>query len=362
MSSLASRLSSLFPGSSDTHFLSLFHDPKFQSPSKALRHDLTRRGSSWTMTPIFDETLFSFLGILGIEDNEEEGFEDASLCLRASEENIGIALDLMLLLQEMDAEGLVRHSSPSSPTSPTMQPPILAINHLKSETQSARKISYAESSKGAISEDHWTRVRRPQKQVSRKPEETQNVTTQPGPSGSRVQEPSESDEDLSEEECRYWAQYYRSKREEMLSSASQHWKRGPHAKGGEIAQYYAEESRSYDRKSREWALKAARAMVSNQKTTVNGPSVDLHGLTLHEALTIVREKVNEWWNSAGAGGVPSRHLTIITGVGNHSANRKAVLAPAVYNALTRDGWRVTKKPGQLHVTGLERSATGRANR
>src|SRR5689334_8159517 len=43
--------------------------------------------------------------------------------------------------------------------------------------------------------------------------------------------------------------------------------------------------------------------------------IDLHGLTVRESITIVREGVNEWWSSAGSG-MPRSSCSFYLGLTN----------------------------------------------
>ena len=103
-------------------------------------------------------------------------------------------------------------------------------------------------------------------------------------------------------------------------------------------------------------------------------TVDLHGLTANEAVTLSREAANMWWESADGGksfsrllsmvslttgtvhteNTPARSLTIVTGKGNHSKGGVGVIGPVVYNTLEAEGWRVTKRPGAVVVSGWNR--------
>lgn len=57
-----------------------------------------------------------------------------------------------------------------------------------------------------------------------------------------------------------------------------------------------------------------------------------------------------------SGATPSHSLTIITGVGNHSKNRVGVIGPAVQNALEGEGWRTSKRPGAIVVSGAKNTS------
>jgi len=75
-------------------------------------------------------------------------------------------------------------------------------------------------------------------------------------------------------------------------------------------------------------------------------TLDLHGLTVTEACTIVRETLQHSPPS------PGNTLKIITGRGNHSTNQIGVLGPAVREMLIREGYSVSKWDGGLVVKGL----------
>lgn len=72
------------------------------------------------------------------------------------------------------------------------------------------------------------------------------------------------------------------------------------------------------------------------------PRIDLHGLTVTEAEDVVRGLLLQYENRADT-------LTVITGQGNHSANGKARLRPAVMELLEQNGYRYTKSQGLLVV-------------
>ncbi|EPQ32234.1 uncharacterized protein PFL1_00431 [Pseudozyma flocculosa PF-1] len=193
-------------------------------------------------------------------------------------------------------------------------------------------------------------------------------------------------------EYRLIADEYRQRRDEALRKAGNAWRSGKGGvriggKGGDggkggTAWYYADEARRLDAKSRAWSLKAAEALVedrrragvgvvrgdvsSHLRAPVGGGggssggqsnafnTIDLHGVTVHEALSIVREQVTRWYARPSTSG----HLApfkIITGVGRHSPHQIAVLRPAVAKMLEREGWRydVDHSRGIIIVRGTK---------
>ncbi|KAJ5776402.1 uncharacterized protein N7511_001413 [Penicillium nucicola] len=89
--------------------------------------------------------------------------------------------------------------------------------------------------------------------------------------------------------------------------------------------------------------------------------LDLHGVTVPNAIRISRERVNAWWQSLGdlkhvRGGGKHVHggFKIVVGVGNHSRDGAARIGPAVYRTLQNEGWKVECDRGVLLVTGYRR--------
>jgi hypothetical protein len=89
--------------------------------------------------------------------------------------------------------------------------------------------------------------------------------------------------------------------------------------------------------------------------------LDLHGVTVPNAIRISRERVNAWWHSLGdlkhvRGGGKHVHggFKIVVGVGNHSRDGAARIGPAVYRTLEGEGWKVECDRGVLLVTGKRR--------
>jgi len=158
------------------------------------------------------------------------------------------------------------------------------------------------------------------------------------------------------EQCRTQVDFYHRKWVEAVQAASSQWrKRNRGERSKDVASYYAEQAREYGAKKRAWALNEARALVDRQQRNAGDAySIDLHGLTVHESTVIVRERLNTWWSSEGAGGIPSKSIRIITGMGRHSKGQAGVLAPAVGKMLKKEGWDFKETPGALIVVGVRR--------
>ncbi|KZT59457.1 hypothetical protein CALCODRAFT_516070 [Calocera cornea HHB12733] len=388
LGSLASSLAQLVPDIPDGKWLALFHNPAYPTPSHAVRAELQHLSVLRKEEPSA-ETLKFLLEIIGVnkaEDDTSRRKHDAELCLRACGGNAENALDLFRLLEEMDLAGAaVVHMAPSGKLIPTVDtgasaPSSPSLPALRSLTQSP--IPSASPSPPLITELKRF-PGRPQYQwqtvAPRKPAVPEEHPLAAHIPAYRTAEPQNGKKKgrptpafrkefeitpappvpagLTElEKCRWWMKELRRQRDEAVRAAGRHWRAGTvQDRGGEIAFYYADQSRNLEEQSREWALKAARLQVQQQQQRNKDlHTIDLHGLTLHEALHVVKEGVNAWYSSSGSGYAPNHSLTIVTGLGKHSPGQQAVLGPAVFKALEKDGWRVVKGPATVTVTGIAR--------
>ena len=100
-------------------------------------------------------------------------------------------------------------------------------------------------------------------------------------------------------DCVLLATTLRAKRDDAYRSAARTW-RSKHALGNSgVAAYWAEHGRELDRQAREWELRAARATVEDRRRVARSVhSVDLHGLTVQQALTVTQECLTAWWTGA----------------------------------------------------------------
>lgn len=103
---------------------------------------------------------------------------------------------------------------------------------------------------------------------------------------------------------------------------------------------------------------ASDRLVARQSSQYD---LDLHGVTVVNAVRIARERVQAWWDGLGdqkyvRGGGQSSHggFNIVCGVGHHSLDRKSHIGPAVWNMLLKEGWRVELNRGSMLVTGVNR--------
>ena len=147
---------------------------------------------------------------------------------------------------------------------------------------------------------------------------------------------------------------------------------------GGAAAYHAQrghEALSVQRAARSSAADALVRSRTNHQTHNRSTSgdivLDLHGLTVSDALRIVRREASCWWDSLGEdragvigldGGWAGRfqgakrrpELVLVTGRGQHSQGGRAKVGPAVIDMLVREGWKVEIGSGVVYVTGKKK--------
>lgn len=134
--------------------------------------------------------------------------------------------------------------------------------------------------------------------------------------------------------------------------------RSDHLMAG-AAGYYAQVGREHATASQKHGSAAADALVNSQSTA---HQLDLHGVSVQDALRIARDWTESWWAGLGESRVNGRRgaderargFNIVTGVGRHSEGGKGKLGPAVSKMLTAEGWRVEHGSGVITVKGKAR--------
>lgn len=126
---------------------------------------------------------------------------------------------------------------------------------------------------------------------------------------------------------------------------------------GGAAAYYASVGRDHLERAKREASAAADAFVNLQSTT---DVLDLHGVSVQDAVRIANSRVCQWWEGLGdarytIGGISGKSYKIITGAGRHSRDGTSRLGPAVGKMLAREGWKVEVSEGVLTVTGKRRT-------
>ncbi|CAI2166804.1 8831_t:CDS:2 [Funneliformis geosporum] len=154
--------------------------------------------------------------------------------------------------------------------------------------------------------------------------------------------------------CRMMAQDFMAKRGEAFRKALDSYQRSKGHRNGEggISFHYSTEGRKFDTEMKKWNLRAARSLVRlNSEKRREENVLDLHGCSVNEALTIVKEKLNQWYSESGRTSL--KPLKIITGLGKHSPNGVAKLPSAINKFLVKDNWNVKDYKGYLMVNGIK---------
>ncbi|WFD30366.1 hypothetical protein MSPP1_001385 [Malassezia sp. CBS 17886] len=170
--------------------------------------------------------------------------------------------------------------------------------------------------------------------------------------------------DYSVAECRTRVDELRARRNAALRQAASSVRRGgAHTNMGGAAIVYAEEASKLDAEARRWQMRAATARAEQTLSTMEpaggrrvgkAPTrIDLHQLTVHEALTVVAHSVGHWQATQHDrdGHSTRAPLEIVTGRGLHSRHHTAVIRPAVIRLLQQRGHTVdaTSHEGVVYV-------------
>jgi len=150
------------------------------------------------------------------------------------------------------------------------------------------------------------------------------------------------DYDCDPDHCRKLALKYQKLRNEAFGKASKAYGRRSRNRGIELTHQYSEMGQYYDQEMKKWNLKRAMLLVEQRKKT--GENIlDLHGLTVEQALDVVEKQLHKGSTYNG------KPLEIITGVGNHSLNGIPKLPNAVKQFLKKNDWNFIEKRGYLIV-------------
>lgn len=114
-------------------------------------------------------------------------------------------------------------------------------------------------------------------------------------------------------------------------------------------------------------------MTSTSRTTLStvpkytAHGLDLHGLTVNDALSVTKKEVAKWWKTEmderTAAGILSRYgqkanhvepLRIVTGRGIHSVDGQARIRASVIRLLERDGYMIEEETGLVRVLGRKK--------
>ena len=152
--------------------------------------------------------------------------------------------------------------------------------------------------------------------------------------------------------------YYLSKRNEAFAAASQSYRKSKSdsLRSG-VAAYYATLGRDYDTKYRYYSHLAANRLVAERHTRPN--ELDLHGVSIKDAVRLVEEGVTAWWAKVGVirerGEVKAlESFVVIVGKGDRKSGGSK-LGPAVGGWLRRNGWGFHEAKGEIIVWGLRKN-------
>ncbi|KAL5513213.1 hypothetical protein ACEPAH_3611 [Sanghuangporus vaninii] len=397
VASLSSYLESLL-GWSSSYFQSYFHTPHYSTPAEALRAALKSLENPRDNQSTSEDGKSALLSLMEFiraspdfdfdrldSEARERLYEDAELSLVTAGGSPDVALDLVKLLHELEMDGesgqemgvyhspaysLPASSTLSQSTLTTKVAPISAVSTPISSTSSRVTIPAVPPSVAprqrpppAPSKNAWQTVSparpkppdihplaahipsyNPLNVPRRKPRAPIHKTGPGNVNGSAGRGKAV----LGSYKSRIEACH--SRRDEALRTASRHWNSGgARNRGGEVALFYAQEAQRHQAEVQKLQLDAMRELVDGKRFAgADTDVIDIHYCTTSEALTIVREVLDEGWVS------PARQLRVITGRGSHSSNGVAVLGPAVKKALEGEGWNVGKWDGGLSIRGRTR--------
>jgi hypothetical protein len=122
------------------------------------------------------------------------------------------------------------------------------------------------------------------------------------------------------------------------------------------AAYYSQLGRDAHASLLSASAAEADTLVESQSSPTR---LDLHGVSVKDAVRIASVNVRRWWEGLGesrvrAGGGKNgvgEGYRIITGLGRHSEGRRARLGPAVCRKLVEEGWKVEVWSGSLTIMG-----------
>ncbi|KAI9510027.1 hypothetical protein F5148DRAFT_1182692 [Russula earlei] len=137
-------------------------------------------------------------------------------------------------------------------------------------------------------------------------------------------------------------------RHKELTTSAARARKGGNSKnlGIHVAVYYEEKARLVQEEVETARLDIARARVNaTKRTTASKTIIDLHSTTTAQAIILSKECLRDHVASQTC------PVEFITGRGNHSVGGRAVLGPAVHDALVADGWDVSPLPAGLIVNG-----------
>lgn len=150
--------------------------------------------------------------------------------------------------------------------------------------------------------------------------------------------------------------HYLDKRNDAFTAASHAYRRSKSdVLISGVASYYASLGREYDTKYRHYSQVTANRLVASN-SSVN--TLDLHGVTVKDALRILEEAITLWWSRVEVlrerGEVKAlQKFVVIVGQGQRNKGGSR-LGPSVGGWLRRNGWGFHEAKGEFMVWGLRR--------
>lgn len=127
---------------------------------------------------------------------------------------------------------------------------------------------------------------------------------------------------------------------------------------GGAAAYYAQVGHGHMKLAKEQTAASADATVAAQSSSDH---IDLHGVSVVDAVRIARARTEDWWESlgdakyySGSNNAARGGFRIVTGVGKHSKDGALRIGPAVSKMLMREGWKAEVLAGEIIVKGKGR--------
>ncbi len=297
--SLASALENLLnqqnPKATSAHFIGYFHSGSYISGYAAMKAALEA-----LMVPraAVENALLMAAEIMGVSeaDNIEltsiNARRDLQVCVRASRGDVGVALDLCTLLQEVrswQSEGGKDWAESLAPSPNTESDDIpkpsarhfAAAKALPAFPPSPRRAEHLEKARRKVEHpQNWrtvTKAKTKKRTVDHPlaefiPSYSRGATPHDATPGSLFSDPSDrlalqSIYDLNV--CRRRAAEERRKREDAMRQAGKYFKVSTKTNGvgsgKEVASFYAAEARRYEQEARMWELRAAREVVKKQR-------------------------------------------------------------------------------------------------
>jgi hypothetical protein len=280
-------------------FLSYFHSQSYISAYAAMKAALE---SLMIPRAAVENALLMAAEIMGVSQTDAidstsmDARKDLQVCVRASRGDVGVALDLCSLLQEVRgwqgesnhlAETVASHSEGQQSLPNTSITPKPCVNSQTALTApstfapSPQKAKNGEKARRKVEHpQNWrtvTKAKTKRRTVDHPlaeyiPSYSRGATPHDATPGSLFTDPSEklaiqSIYDLNV--CRRRAAEQRRRREEAMRQAGKYFKvttkNNSAGSGYEVAAFYAAEARRYEQEARMWELRAAREIVKKQR-------------------------------------------------------------------------------------------------